>query len=37
LSATCSGLWHLQVEGVLNDEAMMDEDRCLRVVGAGGP
>ena len=37
LSATCSGSWHLQVEGVLNDEAMMDEDRCLRVVGAGGP
>jgi len=36
LSATCSGSWHLQVEGVLNDEVVMDEDRGLRVAGAGG-
>jgi len=37
LSATCSSSWHSQVEGVLNEEAVMDGDRCLRVAGAGGP
>ncbi|QCD93299.1 hypothetical protein DEO72_LG5g1372 [Vigna unguiculata] len=31
LSATCSSSWHSQVEGVLNEEAVMDGDRCLRV------